>query len=103
MSVSREEELLASVPDGLFIGGQWRAADGGKTLDVSDPSTGEVIRSIADATVEDGIAAMDAASEAFPAWAATPVRERAEILRRAFDLLQARKEDIALLMTLSTG
>jgi succinate-semialdehyde dehydrogenase/glutarate-semialdehyde dehydrogenase len=103
MSESREEELLASVPDGLFIGGQWRAAEGGKTLDVSDPATGNVIRSIADASVEDGAAAMDAAAEAFPAWATTPVRERADILRRAFDLLQARKEDIALLMTLEMG
>ncbi|KAA9155187.1 NAD-dependent succinate-semialdehyde dehydrogenase [Microbacterium lushaniae] len=103
MSVSREEELLASVPDGLYIAGQWRAAEGGKTLDVADPATGDVIRSIADASVADGAAAMDAAAESFPAWAATPVRERAEILRRAFDLLQARKEDIALLMTLEMG
>ncbi|QEW02372.1 NAD-dependent succinate-semialdehyde dehydrogenase [Microbacterium lushaniae] len=103
MSVSREEELLASVPDGLYIAGQWRAAEGGKTLDVADPATGDVIRSIADASVADGAAAMDAAAESFPAWAATPVRERAEILRRAFDLLQARKEDVALLMTLEMG
>ncbi len=103
MSVSREEELLASVPDGLYIAGQWRAAEGGKTLDVADPATGDVIRSIADASVADGAAAMDAAAESFPAWAATPVRERAEILRRAFDLLQARREDIALLMTLEMG
>lgn len=103
MTASREEELLASVPDGLFIGGQWRAAEGGKTLDVADPSTGAVIRTIADASVADGQAAMDAAADAFPAWAATPVRERAEILRRAFDLLQARKEDVALVMTLEMG
>src|SRR3546814_514798 len=103
MTGSREEELLASVPDGLFIGGQWRAAEGGKTLDVADPSTGEVIRTIADASVADGQAAMDAAADAFPGWAATPVRERAEILRRACDLLQGRKEDVALVMTLEMG
>jgi succinate-semialdehyde dehydrogenase / glutarate-semialdehyde dehydrogenase len=103
MTDPREAELLASVPDGLFIGGQWRAAEGGRTLDVRDPSTGEVIRTIADASVADGVAAMDAAAESFPAWAATPARERAEILRRAFDLLQARKEDVALLMTLEMG
>ncbi|MGP3535550.1 NAD-dependent succinate-semialdehyde dehydrogenase [Microbacterium sp. RD1] len=103
MSDARETELLASVPDGLFIGGQWRPAEGGKTLDVYDPATGAVIRSIADASVADGAAAMDAAAGAFPAWAATPVRERAEILRRAFDLLQARKEEAALLMTLEMG
>ncbi|RKT31928.1 succinate-semialdehyde dehydrogenase/glutarate-semialdehyde dehydrogenase [Microbacterium sp. AG1240] len=103
MSDNRESELLASVPDGLFIGGEWRTAEGGKTLDVIDPSTGAVIRTIADASVADGEAAMDAAVAAFPAWAATPARERGEILRRAFDLLQARKEDVALLMTLEMG
>lgn len=103
MSDNRESELLASVPDGLFISGEWRTAEGGKTLDVVDPSTGAVIRTIADASVADGKAAMDAAVAAFPAWAATPARERGEILRRAFDLLQARKEDVALLMTLEMG
>jgi succinate-semialdehyde dehydrogenase/glutarate-semialdehyde dehydrogenase len=103
MTDSRESELLASVPTGLLIGGEWRAAEGGKTVKVSDPATGEVIREIADASVADGVAAMDAAADAFPSWAATPARERAEILRRAFDLLQERKEDIALLMTLEMG
>jgi len=103
VSDNRESELLASVPDGLFISGEWRTAEGGKTLDVMDPSTGAVIRTIADASVADGKAAMDAAVAAFPAWAATPARERGEILRRAFDLLQARKEDVALLMTLEMG
>lgn len=103
MTDSRESELLASVPTGLLINGEWRDAEGGKTVEVSDPATGEVICEIADASVADGVAAMDAAAEAFPSWAATPARERAEILRRAFDLLQARKEDVALLMTLEMG
>jgi succinate-semialdehyde dehydrogenase/glutarate-semialdehyde dehydrogenase len=103
MTENQESELLATVPDGLFIDGAWRPAEGGKTLDVADPATGKVIRSIADASVADGEAAMDAAAEAFPAWAATPARERAEILRRAFDLLQARKDDVALIMTLEMG
>ncbi|WJS91674.1 NAD-dependent succinate-semialdehyde dehydrogenase [Microbacterium testaceum] len=103
MTDSRESELLASVPTGLLINGEWRAAEGGKTVAVNDPATGGVIREIADASVDDGVAAMDAASEAFPSWAATPARERAEILRRAFDLLQERKEDVALLMTLEMG
>ena len=103
MTDSRETHLLASVPDGLFIGGQWRAAEGGKTLKVYDPATGEVVKEIADASPADGKAALDAAVEAFPAWAATPARERAEILRRAFDLLQERKEDFALLMTIEMG
>jgi succinate-semialdehyde dehydrogenase / glutarate-semialdehyde dehydrogenase len=103
MTNARESELLASVPDGLFIAGEWRGAHDGGTFHVRDPATGEIVRTIADATVADGTAAMDAAAEAFPAWAATPVRERAEILRRAFDLLQARKEDVALLMTIEMG
>jgi len=103
MTDSRESELLASVPTGLLINGEWRAATGGKTVAVNDPATGEVIHEIADASIDDGVAAMDAAAEAFPSWAATPARERAEILRRAFDLLQERKEDIALLMTLEMG
>lgn len=100
---TREPELLASVPDGLFIGGRWRAASGDRTLKVYDPSNGETVKEIADASPEDGKAALDAAVEAFPGWAATPARERAEILRRAFDLLQERKEDFALLMTIEMG
>jgi len=99
----RETELLASVPDGLFIGGAWRAAEDGKTFDVADPSTGEVVKTIASASVADGKAALDAAVEAFGSWAATPARERAELLRRAFDLLQERKEEFALLMTVEMG
>ncbi len=103
MSENREAELLAGVPDGLFIGGEWLAAEGGRTLVVRDPATGEVVKEIADATPADGMAALDAAVEAFPAWAATPARERAELLRRAFDLLMERKEDFALLMTIEMG
>lgn len=103
MTENRESALLADVPDGLFIGGEWRAASEDKKLRVFDPATGHVVKTIADASPEDGKAAMDAAVEAFPAWAKTPARERAEILRRAFDLLQERKEDFALLMTIEMG
>ncbi len=103
LASTREADLMASVPDGLFIGGQWRAAAGGRTLDVFDPATGNRVKTIADASPPDGMAALDAASDAFPAWAATAPRERGEILRRAFDLLQERKEDFALLMTIEMG
>lgn len=103
MTENRETVLLASIPDGLFIGGEWRAASRGKTMRVSDPATGAVVREISDASPDDAAAALDAAVDAFPAWAATPSRERAEILRRAFDLLQERKEDFALLMTIEMG
>ena len=100
---ARETELLAGVPDRLLVGGRWREAEDGGRLPVHDPATGALLKEIASATVADGVAALDAASDAFPAWSATPARERAEILRRAFDLLQERTEDVALLMTLEMG
>jgi len=103
MSDTRETDLLGQVPDGLYIGGQWRPATGGRTFAVTDPSTGETVKEIADASVEDGVAALDAASEAFPSWSTTPARHRAEILRRAFELLTERKDDFALLMTIEMG
>ncbi|UWF77148.1 MULTISPECIES: NAD-dependent succinate-semialdehyde dehydrogenase [Microbacterium] len=100
---STEQDLLSRVPTGLFIGGEWIDAEEGRTFDVHDPSTGAVIRSIADATPADGIRALDAAVAAQEAWAATAPRTRSDILRRAFDLVQERKEDLALLMTLEMG
>lgn len=100
---ARETELLASVPDQLFIGGEWRGASSGGFLAVQDPSCGESIKVIANATREDARAAMDAASSAQAAWAATPARQRSDLLRRAFDLLQERRDEFALLMTLEMG
>ncbi len=97
-----EADLLTRVPSGLFIGGRWE--DGTRDpIQVEDPATGRIIKRIANATPEDGIRALDAAVAAADAWAATPPRTRAEILRRAFDLLQERREDFALLMTLEMG
>ncbi|MEV7693118.1 NAD-dependent succinate-semialdehyde dehydrogenase [Microbacterium sp. NPDC089189] len=103
MTAATETDLLANVPDGLFIAGRWQAADDAATLDVRDPATGAVVKTIASASVADGARALDAAVEAFPAWAATPARVRGEILRRAFDLLQERTEEFALLMTIEMG
>src|SRR5690606_12825484 len=100
---SNEQDLLARVPGGLFIGGQWTDAEEGRTFDVHDPSTGDTIASIADATPADGIRALDAAVAAQQEWAATAPRTRSDILRRAFDLVQAHKDDLALLMTLEMG
>ena len=101
--MSTEAALLASVPDGLYIDGRWRPAEDGATFDVHDPATGHVIRTIADASVADARGALDAACEAFSAWSRTAARERAEILRRAFDLVIAHTDDLALLMTLEMG
>ncbi|KFF59819.1 succinate-semialdehyde dehydrogenase [Cryobacterium sp. MLB-32] len=98
-----EAELLGRVPNRLYINGEWVEASAGRTLTVVDPATGQVIKTIADASVADGAAALDAAVAAQDSWAATPARVRGEILRRTFDLLQERKEEFALLMTLEMG
>jgi len=98
-----EAELLAKVPRGLYIDGAWVDAEGGTTLAVTDPSTGQTLLEIADASVADGQRAMDAAANAQAEWAATAPRARGEILRRAFDLLQERADEFALLMTLEMG
>ncbi|MGV8913349.1 MAG: NAD-dependent succinate-semialdehyde dehydrogenase [Rhodoglobus sp.] len=103
MTNSTETQLLEAVPNQLFIGGEWVAASGDKTLDVTDPATGKVIRSISDASAEDGMRALDAAVAAQDSWAATPARVRGEILRRTFDLVQKHSDDIALLMTMEMG
>ncbi len=98
-----EDEVLARAPKQLLIGGQWRPATGGGRLEVVDPATEHVLCEVADADEDDARAALDAACAAAPAWAATPPRERAEVLRRAFDLITARTDDLALLMTLEMG
>ncbi|RDV45447.1 NAD-dependent succinate-semialdehyde dehydrogenase [Leifsonia sp. ku-ls] len=97
-----EKALLDRVPDGLYIGGEWTSGSAG-TFPVYDPATGDRIKEIADASPEDGIRALDAAVAAADDWAATPARQRGEILRRAFDLLQERRDEFALLMTLEMG
>lgn len=100
---SAETALLARTPTQLLIGGEWVDSSGGGTIDVEDPATGAVLATIANATPEDGVRALDAAVAAGSAWAATAPRVRGEILRRAFDLLHERKHDFALLMSLEMG
>ena len=98
-----ESAVVDNVAKDLFIGGQWRKATGGRTMPVHDPSTGKVLCEVADAAPEDGMAALDAAVAAQPSWAKYPPRERGEILRRAFQLIIDRTEELALLMTLEMG
>lgn len=95
--------VLDAVPTGVLVGGTWGPAADGGTFDVTDPATGEVLATVADATPEDGVRALDAAVAAQAAWAATPPRRRSDVLRRAFDLLHERADDLALLMTLEMG
>ena len=94
---------LALAPRELWIGGDWRAARGGARFAVEDPGTGETLAEVADGGPEDGIAALDAAVAAAPAWAAAAPRERSAVLRRAYDLMVARAEELAVLMTLEMG
>jgi succinate-semialdehyde dehydrogenase / glutarate-semialdehyde dehydrogenase len=89
------------VPTGLFIDGEWTT--NGRTLPVTDPATEDTLVEIADGTPEDALAAVAAAHEALPAWAATPPRERGECLRRAWALMIERSEAIARLMVLENG
>jgi succinate-semialdehyde dehydrogenase/glutarate-semialdehyde dehydrogenase len=98
-----EQAVLRAVPTGLFIGGEWRPSADGAQFGIEDPSTQEMIAEVADATVEDGAAALQAAVDVQESWAATPPRDRGEILRRAFELITQRIDDLALLMTLEMG
>ena len=98
-----EQAVLDAVPTGLFVGGTWRPAASGATLAVDDPATGKTLVEVANASPDDGRAALDAAVAAQPGFAALPPRERGEILRRAYELIMSRVDDLALLMTLEMG
>jgi succinate-semialdehyde dehydrogenase/glutarate-semialdehyde dehydrogenase len=100
---TREAEVLDSVPKQLLIGGEWRDAGEGGMLAVEDPATGEPLCEVADARPDDAKAALDAAVAAQDEWAEHPPRERGEILRRAFEALMDRQEELGLLMTLEMG
>jgi len=101
VSAARIDSVLAAVPKGLFIGGEWVQTPG--RVKVENPATGEMIAEVADASPEQGRQALDAAVEVAESWAATDPRERGEILRKAFELLHQRSDDFALLMTLEMG
>jgi succinate-semialdehyde dehydrogenase/glutarate-semialdehyde dehydrogenase len=102
ITAPEEQSVVEQTPKQLYIGGQWR--DGSKgTVAVEDPATGEPLCVVADASEEDAKAALDAAVEAGPEWSQHPPRERGEILRRAFEEITAREDELALLMTLEMG
>ena len=100
---AREHAVVDAVPTDLLIGGRWRPATSGATLAVDDPATGKALVEVADAGPDDGLAALDAAAAAQDGFAAMPPRERGEILRRAYELIMSRVDDLALLMTLEMG
>nr|WP_193790000.1 NAD-dependent succinate-semialdehyde dehydrogenase [Streptomonospora alba] len=99
----RETQVVERVPKQLFIGGTWRDAKSGAALKVEDPSTASVLCEVADAGTEDAFAALETAVAAQPSWAKHAPRERGEILRRAYELLMQRQDELALLMTLEMG
>src|ERR1700694_5373217 len=96
-------ELISVRHTDLYIGGSWRPASDQQRIEVNDPATGEVIATVASASAQDALAAVDAASEAFRPWAAKAPRQRAEILRKAFELMMRDQEKLAELMVRENG
>jgi succinate-semialdehyde dehydrogenase/glutarate-semialdehyde dehydrogenase len=99
----REQRVVDLVPKAMLVDGAWVPAREGRTFDVADPSTGQVLCSVPDAGPDDGLAALAAAARVQDDWAATAPRERSEILRRGYELILERQDDLALLMTLEMG
>ncbi len=112
MTDKNEALVVDRVPKGLLIGGSWRqkasaepdsSPGGPQEFQVEDPSLAEPLCSLPDAGARDGLDALDAAAAAQPGWAAVPARERADLLRRAYEEIMRRQEELALLMTLEMG
>src|SRR5579875_45282 len=102
-TLADEQRALAAAPKELLVGGEWRPARGGLRFDVQDPATEQVVAEVADASPDDAVEALRAASEAQASWAATAPRRRSDILRRAYELMAARSGDLSLLMTIEMG
>ena len=98
-----EAELLAKVPTGLYIDGKWVDGGGETPIEVEDPATGKTLLTIANATAEDGLAALTAATNVQEKWAKTSPRERAEILRRTFEIVRDRADEFATIISLEMG
>ena len=104
MSIATEEQtVVEKVQKKLYIGGEWRDASGGGTLEVIDPATEEPLCEVADGTPEDAMAALDAAVETQKEWAGSAPNDRAGVLWKAFELLTERADELATLMTLEMG
>jgi succinate-semialdehyde dehydrogenase / glutarate-semialdehyde dehydrogenase len=98
-----EKRVLSGVRTDLYLGGEWTAPTSGRTVAVEDPSTGETIAEVADGSAEEALQALGIAADHQAGWGATAPRERGEILRRTYELMVARADDLALLMTLEMG
>ena len=102
IDATQEQRIVEGIPTGLLIDGKWKPAAGG-TFPVEDPSTGRTLAEVANGDSSDALEALTAAQAAQEGWAATPPRERGEILRRAFEALTERADELAILMTLEMG
>jgi len=91
------------IPTDLLVGAGWREAETQQRFDVEDPSTGQFLTSVADGTIKDGLAAVDAAAEAASAWASAPARTRSEILRKCFEQIVANVDWLTSLISLENG
>jgi succinate-semialdehyde dehydrogenase / glutarate-semialdehyde dehydrogenase len=98
-----EKRVLAGVRTDLYLGGEWASPASGRTVAVEDPSTGETLAEVADGGPDEALQALGIAADHQAGWAATAPRERGEILRRTYELMVARADDLALLMTLEMG
>lgn len=103
MMSATDETLLAAVPTGLLVDGEWIDATAGRTFEVVDPAHGTLLLEVADAAPQDGLRALAAAHRVQESWGRSAPRARAEILRRAFTLVTERAEDFARLITLEMG
>ena len=97
------DKLIKGITCDLYIDGRWQSASDGARFDVYDPATEQVIASVSSATAEDAKAAVDAAYNAGPAWAAKSPRERAEVLRKAYELMVERRDDYARVISREEG
>ncbi|XP_066975947.1 succinate-semialdehyde dehydrogenase [NADP(+)] GabD [Macrobrachium rosenbergii] len=86
-----------------YIGGKWVSASSGKTFTVANPANGKVIGHVPDMAEEDTQAAIDSAYEAFQSWKRTTAKERSILLRKWYDLMEAHKDDLALILTAEAG
>ncbi len=89
--------------EACYVDGQWIAAASGATINVDNPATSEIIGAVPKLSAAETLHAIEAANRAFPAWAKKTAKERAQALRRWFDLMMANQDDLARLMTLEQG
>src|SRR3954451_15971162 len=101
--MSSEQAVVEAVPKQLYVGGKWRDGSADGPIAVEDPATEETIAEVANASAEDASAALAACADAQADWQHTAPRERGEILRRAWEIITERTDDLALLMTLEMG